>query len=65
MQRNTSVPAYQKLHAQIQDCGECLKSLLVEVVDKQPDLEEHASIVRNHLEAVQRELELLVRRINS
>jgi hypothetical protein len=54
---------YRKLHAQLLDCGECLKSFLVKVVDKQPELEEHAAIVRNHLEVVQRELNILADRL--
>jgi hypothetical protein len=55
---------YQKLRAQVHDCSECLKSFLVEVVEKQPELEEHAGIIRNHLETVQRELEMLAMRVH-
>ena len=54
---------YQKLRTQMQDCGECLKSFLVQVVETQPELEEHAGIVREHLEAVQRELNVLAERL--
>ena len=42
---------------------ECLKSFLVEVVIKQPELEEHAGIIRDHLGAFRRELDVLVERL--
>jgi len=42
---------YEKLKTQVADCGECLKSFLVEVVIKQPELEDHAGIIRDHMKA--------------
>lgn len=54
---------YEKLKAQVQDCGECLVNFLVEVVDTRPELEEHAAIIKHHLEAFRRELDVLTERI--
>ena len=56
---------YERLRAQMHDCGECLKAFLVTAVEKQPDLTEHAGIVREHLETLRRELDVLADRITS
>ena len=55
---------YEKLKTQVTDCGECLKSFLADVAIKQPELEEHAGIIRNHLEALRCELDVLAARIH-
>ena len=54
---------YQQLQAQMHDCTECLKAFLVRTVDKQPELTEHAGIIREHLETLQRELDVLAGRL--
>ena len=54
---------YEKLRAQMHDCTECLKAFLVKTADRQPELTEHAGIIREHLETLHRELDMLANRI--
>ena len=54
---------YERLRAQMHDCSECLKAFLVSAAERQPELTEHAGIVREHLESLRRELDVLADRI--
>ena len=54
---------YERLHSQVHDCGECLKTFLQTAVEAQPELEDHADVIRDHLEALRHELGLLAKRI--
>lgn len=54
---------YDRLRVQMHDCSECLKAFLVNVVEKQPELAEHAGIIREHLETLRAELDVLAARL--
>jgi hypothetical protein len=54
---------FDHLRQQMRECGDCLKAFLVKTVERQPELTEHAGIVREHLEALRRELEVLADRM--
>ena len=54
---------HERLRAQVHECTECMKAFLQEAVDRKPELEDHAGIIREHLEALRRELDVLVERL--
>ena len=56
---------YEKLQTQVHDCGECLKAFLLRAVEAQPHLEDHAGVIREHLQSLLRELDLLAGRLTA